>query len=77
MERGLPVELFEFAINLSAQVQPMHRGWQAVARHAVQQFPTKLEHNPVDHYTFVLKFRLIYRRQRYNMNIMPEVGEYP
>src|SRR6476661_2533422 len=75
MERLLPVELFKLAKNLCAQVQPMKRRGHMVPSERIQKFPTTLEHDAVDRYSFILKFCFINARQRNNMNVMSELGQ--
>jgi len=70
------MELFEFAEDLGAEVQPMQGGRQRVTSQTIERLPASLKCKPVDHHTFALECRLVLVRQGYDMNIMTEIRQY-
>jgi len=56
------MELFEFAKRLGAEVEPVQRGRQRVARYAIKCVPRRLEHHAMDHHAIVIKVPFVFIR---------------
>ena len=69
------MQLFEFAKRLRAEVEPVQRRRQRVARQAVDGVPHRLEHHAVDHHAFVIEMIFVFRRQCYYVNVMTKINE--
>ena len=70
------MELFEFAKDLGAEVQPVQGGRKRVTSQTIERLPAALKRNAMDHHAFVLKFRFVLLRQCYDMNIMTKSASF-
>ena len=75
MKRRLAVKLFEFAIDLGAEVEPVQSCRESVTRQSIELLPAAPEHNPMDHDALMRNRFFVSRRKRDYVNVVPGSGE--